>query len=705
MRTQHNAVRRAVLVAALVTGASHFAGLGLAVADCTDSEYGWTVTFGAEGATVGAASVAVDADGNAILTGFFRQTVDFDPGEAVDEHSSNGIKDIFVTKMYADGSYAWTRTIGGEGEDNAKGVAIGPDGSILLTGSFALTVDFDPTEGVDIHTSGSSDPDEGAFFVTKLNADGSYGWTRTLAVSGVWTRTVTVDPDGNVAVCGPFSQSSVDFDATSGQDWHGCASSYTCGFVTKYTADGEYVWTRTFGSQGGPVPLSDVATSADREVVVVGYFKRTVDLDPTDGVDEHTSNAESEDIFVVKLFPDGSYAWARTFGGELDESLPATAVDNDGHIYITGLFEGAADFDPGETEDIHTSNGGHDIFWSKLNPDGSYGYTYTIGGPGEEENPGLAVDAHGNPLLVGLFGGFQPEDPVDFDPTEGADYHVSNGTFDVFVTKLYSYGWYGWTRTFGGSLGENNPDMAVDANDNVFVVGSFGDSQDGGGYPVDFDPTDGEDIHTSAGRLDAYVTKLMAVPIAPWILVSDPSDETIDVLQDLSASGTTPQGFDRARLTFSCRVQDAVTHGPVVASSFEVSDTVGTPPAVLEVLPVEETPNTYDVLFVDPITPGEWTTLIAHVESLDGEPLSPDPGDRIDIGFLPGDVDGGGTSAPMDILDLIDSLNGVVPLPPESTDINRSGVATPADILRLIDLLNGANSTRPWLGVSLPERP
>ena len=79
--------------------------------------------------------------------------------------------------------------------------------------------------------------------------------------------------------------------------------------------------------------------------------------------------------------------------------------------------------------------------------------------------------------------------------------------------------------------------------------------------------------------------------------------------------------------------------------------------------------------------------------------------DRIDIGFLPGDVNGDGTSGPVDILDLIDSLNGVVPLPPERTDINRSGVATPVDILRLIDLLNGANSTRPWLGVSLPERP
>jgi hypothetical protein len=70
-------------------------------------------------------------------------------------------------------------------------------------------------------------------------------------------------------------------------------------------------------------------------------------------------------------------------------------------------------------------------------------------------------------------------------------------------------------------------------------------------------------------------------------------------------------------------------------------------------------------------------------------------------------ANGNGKSSPVDILHLIDHLNGVYEPPVEirQCDINRSGVCGPADILRLIDLLNGANTSRPWLGVSLPPRP
>ena len=57
---------------------------------------------------------------------------------------------------------------------------------------------------------------------------------------------------------------------------------------------------------------------------------------------------------------------------------------------------------------------------------------------------------------------------------------------------------------------------------------------------------------------------------------------------------------------------------------------------------------------------------------------------------------------PLDILALIDRLNGVIALPEWSTDIDRDGSAGPQDILRLIDLLNGAGAFEPWNGKSLP---
>jgi len=78
------------------------------------------------------------------------------------------------------------------------------------------------------------------------------------------------------------------------------------------------------------------------------------------------------------------------------------------------------------------------------------------------------------------------------------------------------------------------------------------------------------------------------------------------------------------------------------------------------------------------------------------------------LGFLPGDVNGDGTTAPADQLDLIDALNGVKKLPIYSTDIDRSGVAAPADILALTDLLNGVGvgaGGTVWNGKKLPACP
>ena len=50
---------------------------------------------------------------------------------------------------------------------------------------------------------------------------------------------------------------------------------------------------------------------------------------------------------------------------------------------------------------------------------------------------------------------------------------------------------------------------------------------------------------------------------------------------------------------------------------------------------------------------------------------------------------------------LLDSLDGITPLPDSSTDIDRNGSAEVDDILRTMDLLNGGGSYSAWFGQSL----
>ncbi len=107
-------------------------------------------------------------------------------------------------------------------------------------------------------------------------------------------------------------------------------------------------------------------------------------------------------------------------------------------------------------------------------------------------------------------------------------------------------------------------------------------------------------------------------------------------------------------------------------------------------------PSKWRLEWNEPIEVGAWTCL-EHPES----------GSRACLGYLPGDVNGDGTSSPLDILKIIDGLNSAAnpPLAIWQTDIDRSGHFNPGDVLRVIDLLIGADAFVPWLSQSLPPCP
>jgi hypothetical protein len=83
--------------------------------------------------------VAVDASGNVVVTGVFRDTVDFGGGPL----TSAGIGDVFVAKYSAsDGSHLWSRGFGSTSSAAGLGVAVDANGDVVVTGVFSDTVDF-----------------------------------------------------------------------------------------------------------------------------------------------------------------------------------------------------------------------------------------------------------------------------------------------------------------------------------------------------------------------------------------------------------------------------------------------------------------------------------------------------------------------------------------------------------------------------------
>ncbi len=239
-------------------------------------------------------------------------------------------------------------------------------------------------------------------------------------------------------------------------------------------------WARTWGK----VDRESVFADNSGGVYVHGEFDETVDFDPGIGEDLHTANGYS-DMFLSKFNMSGDFIWARTWGGNSNkEFVTGIANDLNGNLYLSGIFRGIADFDPGPGEDIHEvqSSYGWDIFLTKFNPDGDFIWARTW--PGVEWNPlgdfppfKVVCDSNDDLTVTGLFCG-----TCDFDPSNGFDIRTSNQYYEAFITRFSSNGDHIWVRTLGDEdSGACIQSASVDKNDNIYYTGAFSGD-------LDFDP-------------------------------------------------------------------------------------------------------------------------------------------------------------------------------------------------------------------------
>ncbi len=97
--------------------------------------------------------IALDAAGNAHISGYFWGTVDFDPGVGISSLTSTGGSDAYIVNLDASGNHVWARSFGGNGTDVAYGIALDFGGNIHVAGGGFQTVDFDPGFGTSHRTS------------------------------------------------------------------------------------------------------------------------------------------------------------------------------------------------------------------------------------------------------------------------------------------------------------------------------------------------------------------------------------------------------------------------------------------------------------------------------------------------------------------------------------------------------------------------
>ena len=369
-------------------------------------------------------SIALDNSGNIYATGFFSDTVDFDPGPGVFNLTSVGITDIFICKLDASGNYLWAKSVGGTDYDFGISIKTDDSGNVYTTGNFLDTVDFDPGAATySITSMGTYD-----IFILKLDSSGNYIWVKTFGGQEPQSvSSIDVDASGNVYTTGYF-YTSADFDPGPNV-FYLISEGENDVFVSKLDSMGNFIWAKQFGNYDEDEGLS-IATDNSGNVYTTGTFKVTVDFDPGQG-GYNLISAGSEDIFISKLDSTGSFIWAKSFGNiSVEKGLDIT-LDNSGNIYAVGQFTGTVDFDPGPGVFNLYSNGDYDLFICKLTSSGNLVWAKSMGALGVDLGGSIAVDDLNNVYTTGYF-----QSTVDFDPGPGVHNLTASGMGDVFILKL-----------------------------------------------------------------------------------------------------------------------------------------------------------------------------------------------------------------------------------------------------------------------------
>lgn len=214
-----------------------------------------------------------------------------------------GIKgsDVYLIRTDGRGDTVWTRTFGGTGNDFANAVIPTADGGFVVAGA---TNSFG---------SGLSD-----VYLLKVDGSGNLLWSKTYGgTQNDWGAAVAQTPDNGLVIAG-YTESF----------GHGAFDCY----LIKTNADGDTVWTRTFGGDKNESGYSVVAR-ADGSIAVAGF---------TD-----SWGYGGLDLYLLKIGPDGDQLWSAVYGGPADDVAYALVETGDqGYIavgYTKSFGFGSAD--------------------------------------------------------------------------------------------------------------------------------------------------------------------------------------------------------------------------------------------------------------------------------------------------------------------------------------------------------------------------
>lgn len=317
-------------------------------------------------------------------------------GDVVGNHNDKGYRDVWIIKFDANGKQQWSRCYGGSRNEEGGTIVEAPGGGYLFAGS-ATSVDGDVKgwhQGADSYNQMMPDA-----WVVRIDSAGEILWQRCLGGSGLdvvhglcrasgggyvvvgcstsrdgdakgqhqnnyqwgdawaaklsetgeieWNRmlggsnhemftTVAATPDGGYLAVG--STGSNDGDVSGNHDSNGSLSSSDM-WVVKFSPNGKVQWQRCLGGSKSESPsfLQRVLiTESGDYIILCGTNSNDGDVEQWSG--EMTQNPYMgwEDIWVVRLNPDGTIQHQRRLGHRQTDDMSGLVLLSNGDVITTG---------------------------------------------------------------------------------------------------------------------------------------------------------------------------------------------------------------------------------------------------------------------------------------------------------------------------------------------------------------------------------
>ncbi len=302
-----------------------------------DGTLAWMTSFGT--GTVFVHDLAATADGGLVVVG------DFVGGLALgaDVYMTADV-DPFVARFDVAGKVLWSAAPHGDGPDGARGVAVGPDGSTTVTGSFQTALDLG---GGALMSKGMMD-----VYVARYDSGGEH--LESVAFGGPgqdFGVAAAISPTGRLALAGSHG---AGFDLGAGPL---PASDGFNAFFAVFEPGGELAWVH------GGVRISSLQIGVGIDAlgrVVVAASPGSTEIDLGDGPMPATLG-----VYLAKYASDGALAWARPLEKFVTLFGHALDVDAEGRIAVSGSFSTTLTY-PGV--DPLNGAGEFDVFAGRFQP-------------------------------------------------------------------------------------------------------------------------------------------------------------------------------------------------------------------------------------------------------------------------------------------------------------------------------------------------